>query len=201
MAAAVFDEALAAPALYADPYPVFREMRDEQPVYWSERFNSWLVTRYADVVIGLRDRRLSGRRTSTFIDQQLPPDMQDLVAPLKRQLESFIGFTDPPDHTRLRKLVTAAFTSRVAEAARPRIQAVVDQLIDRVVESGSMDLIRDVAFSAPPLSSPSSWASRPPTAIVSNAGRMTSCRSSPQASSRSRSLRRRKMACGKCGRT
>ncbi len=118
-------------------------------MYWSERFNSWLVTRYAEVVVGLRDRRLSGRRTSTFIDQQLQPDMGDLVAPLKRQLESFIGFTDPPDHTRLRKLVTAAFTWRVAEAARPRIQAVVDQLLDRVVDSGSIDLIRDVAFPAP----------------------------------------------------
>ena len=149
VAAAAFDEALASPALYADPYPVFRQMREEYPVYWSELFNSWLVTRYADVVVGLRDRRLSGRRTSTFIDQQLPPDMQDLVAPLKRQLESFIGFTDPPDHTRLRKLVTAAFTSRVAEAARPRIQAVVDELIDRVADSGCMDLIRDVAFPAP----------------------------------------------------
>jgi cytochrome P450 len=64
--AASFDDALASPTLYADPYAVFRWLRDEQPVYWSERFNSWLVTRYADVVGGLRDARLSGRRTSTL---------------------------------------------------------------------------------------------------------------------------------------
>jgi hypothetical protein len=68
---AAFDEALASPALYRDPYPLFHQLRDEQPVYWSAVFNSWLVTRYADVVSGLRDHRLSGRRTSTFIDQQL----------------------------------------------------------------------------------------------------------------------------------
>jgi len=147
--AAAFDEALGSPTLFADPYPLYRRMRDEQPVYWSNRFNSWLVTRYDDVVGALRDRRLSGRRTSTFIDQQLDPSMREHVEPLKRQLESFIGFTDPPDHTRLRKLVTTAFTWRVAEAARPRIQVIVDELIDAVVDRGTLDLIRDVAFPAP----------------------------------------------------
>jgi cytochrome P450 len=147
--AATFEDALGWSSLFADPYPLYRRMRDEQPVYWSDRFNSWLVTRYDDVVGALRDRRLSGRRTSTFIDQQLDPSMRERVAPLKRQLESFIGFTDPPDHTRLRKLVTTAFTWRVAEAARPRIQTIVDELIDAVVERGTLDLIRDVAFPAP----------------------------------------------------
>jgi cytochrome P450 len=140
---------LTSPSFFDDPYPLYRDLRARRPVYWSSTFGSWLVTRFSDVVRALREPRLSGKRTTAFIDSQLPPEFQALVRPLAQQLSSFIAFTDPPDHTRLRKLINKAFDSRMAERIRPRIQQIVDDLIDDRKEVGTMDLIRHFAFPLP----------------------------------------------------
>ncbi len=77
---------LSAPAFFDNPYPVYRKLRLEQPVYWSDTSKSWLLTRHADVLAALRDPRLSGRRTTAFIGEQLPRDWQQVVEPLRTQL-------------------------------------------------------------------------------------------------------------------
>jgi len=140
---------LSAPAFFDNPYPVYRKRRLEQPVYWSDTSKSWLLTRHADVLAALRDPRLSGRRTTAFIGEQLPRDWQEVVEPLRTQLTTFLGFSDPPDHTRLRRLVNKAFAAGVVERMRPRILEIVDELITALRESQAPDLVQHVAFPLP----------------------------------------------------
>jgi pimeloyl-[acyl-carrier protein] synthase len=112
----------------ADPYPHYAAMRKSDPVHFDESRGSWLLFRYADVEPALRDNE----RFSA--EQQLGGSM--LV-------------TDPPDHTRLRTLVSKAFTARTVSALAPRIQGLVDDLLDAAAARGEMDAIADFAYPLP----------------------------------------------------
>jgi len=131
-----------------DPYPFYHRIRAEDPVHWSELMNCWLVTRYEDVLAGLRDLRLSSERTPIYL-KQVPVELQDEVAPLGAHLSNWVSWVNPPDHTRLRRLINIAFSPRVIETIRPRIQSVVDDLLDGLQGQGEMDLVRDFAYPLP----------------------------------------------------
>ena len=129
------------PAYLDDPYPVLRRLREEHPVSLTPD-GVWRLTRYDDC---LRMLRLSGagmRRT----DGRMPGQSPEEAAAERGQ---FMLLTDPPKHTRLRKLVSKAFTPRAISAWRPRIEAVTDELLDRVEAGGEMDLIADLALPVP----------------------------------------------------
>ena len=138
------------PEFQADPYPFYRRLRETAPVHWVDLprieipgFDLpgvWMVTRYADVTSVLRDERFSVRR----------PMMEALAAStaLAGMTRSLL-FVDPPDHTRLRTLVTKAFTPRVVEGLRPRIRSIVDELLRPAARSGRVELIRDLAAPLP----------------------------------------------------
>ena len=144
-----FDQHLLTPAYLANPYPYYHRLRREAPVYWSEAMGAWLLTRYRDAEAALRDPRLvSGTRISAAV-QQLPEAVQPEMEALQNHISTWMGFIDPPDHTRLRALVGNAFTPRMVRDLRPRIQAIVDELLDRVQEDGRMDAIADFAFPLP----------------------------------------------------
>ena len=144
-----FDRHLLTPAYLANPYPYYHRLRREAPVYWSEAMGAWLLTRYRDAEAALHDPRLiSGTRISAAV-QQLPEAVQPEMQALQNHISTWMGFIDPPDHTRLRALVSNAFTPRMIRDLRPRIQAIVDELLDRVQEDGQMDAIADFAFPLP----------------------------------------------------
>ncbi len=134
------------PEILPDPYPFYRRLRETNPVYWDATRETWVLTRYADVVAALRDPRLSAERV-------LPggSSAQDAASttPIARAMAKQMLFQDPPDHTRLRGLVSKAFTPRVVEGMRPRIQALVDELLDAAEARGRMDLIADFSFPLP----------------------------------------------------
>jgi cytochrome P450 len=132
----------------AVPYPLFNRLQAEDPVHWSEVLETWVITRYDDVVSGLRDPRLSSARVAVFMERLSEP-MRDRVCPLGQHLSKWVSQVNPPDHTRLRQLVSVAFTPRVVETMRPRIQAIVNTLIDKVEPDGQMDLIVDFAYPLP----------------------------------------------------
>jgi cytochrome P450 len=96
----------------------------------------------------LGDARLSAERI-TLSTEWLPEAMRETLGPVFRALSRQMLFLDPPDHTRLRGLVNKAFTPRVVQGMRPRIQAIVDDLLDAVQEAGRMDVIQDVAYPLP----------------------------------------------------
>ncbi len=130
-----------------DPYPWYHQMRAQAPVYWEEQEGHWVLTRYADVVSVLKDPRASVERTfgGTFPPEPLRQELCKIGNALANQMV----FVDPPQHTRLRGLVSAAFTPRVVQAMRPRIQQIVDDLLDQVQAQGEMDVIRDLAYPLP----------------------------------------------------
>jgi cytochrome P450 len=136
------------PEIMADPYPVFAEMRARNPVAWSPILRGWLLTRYSDVRAALFDTRLSADRITPFMES-LPPARRVALSGLERILTRWAVFVDPPAHTRLRGLMNKAFTPRAIESLQPRIQAIVDRLIDAVVPAGRMDLIADFAYPLP----------------------------------------------------
>ena len=144
------DDLLHASGFFTNPYPVYHQIRSEDPVYWSETWNCWILTRYADVVAVLRDPRCfsSAGRITLFLNQ-LPEEARATLRPLDEHFSVQMVFQDPPDHTRLRGLVNKAFTSRVVEAIRPQIQTTVDVLLDAVQPSRQMDLIHDFAYPLP----------------------------------------------------
>jgi hypothetical protein len=137
------------PDFVADPYPVLRQLQDTAPVFWSERMGAWVVTRHADVRAGFRDPRLSSDRIRPFYAQLAPP-MKELVLPLAENLGNWAVFNDPPQHTRLRALMSKAFTRRAVEGLRPRIEAIVDGLLDAAAHKGpEFDYHREFAYPLP----------------------------------------------------
>lgn len=137
------------PRLRTDPYGIYRELRDEAPVFWSPMLQLWMLTRYDDVFDTLKDhKRFSSERTRA-------------TNPLVQQLESYrlssgpLGTTptmlsiDPPDHTRMRGLVSKAFTPRQVDRVRPHMQEIAEGLLDALPEPGRMDVVADFAVPFP----------------------------------------------------
>ena len=136
------------PAIQADPYPVYQQLRDETPVVWNAPTNSWLVSRYDDIVTLLNDPRISSARVdATF--RVLPEDVQRELEPLRHILSQRMLLTDPPTHTRLKNLVMPAFAARMSERRRERIQAICDGFIDRLTSTDTLDVMRDFATPLP----------------------------------------------------
>jgi cytochrome P450 len=133
------------PEVLANPYPLYHKLRNEDPVHWDPFLHAWLVTRYADVVQVLH--QFSANRTPT--PEQLSALDLSALNPIARVMVRQMLFLDPPDHTRLRTLASAAFTPRRVEQLRSRIQKIMDTLLDAVVSQGHMDVISDFAGPAP----------------------------------------------------
>src|SRR5215213_6942412 len=140
-----------APGVIADPYPLYRRLRDEDPVHWIEPWGPWFLTRYADVVAAQRDPRLIKRNYPTAPVDRLPPEAQADLEPSLRILTVDLAYADPPDNTQLRAPVGQALSARGVEALRRRIQVIVDELIDAVADAGRMDVIDDFAYPLPTL--------------------------------------------------
>jgi cytochrome P450 PksS len=141
---------IADPAFKANPYPFYARLRAEAPVYrmtLADKRPAWLVTRYDDVVNLLRDDRFVKAKRKVMSPEQAArePWIPRALGPLEQHMLD----TDPPDHTRLRGLVHKAFTPRLIENLRQRVQALTDELLDAVQAKGRMDLIRDYTLPLP----------------------------------------------------
>ena len=134
------------PDFIRDPYPSYDKLRTRAPVLHLPALNGYLVSRNADAALVLRDKRF-GKDYVTRITRRFGPEA--LNEPVYRAMGRWMLTQDPPDHTRLRGLVVKAFTARRVEDMRPKIQAIVDDSIDRVIGQGRMDLISDFAFRLP----------------------------------------------------
>ncbi|GAA3442976.1 cytochrome P450 [Planomonospora venezuelensis] len=138
------------PEFVAHPYDVYAELRRERPVGFFEPTGQWLVARHADVNALLRDRRLgrSYLHTATHAEFGRPddPEFQD---PFWRVIRAGMLDVEPPVHTRLRRLVSKAFTPRMVEALRPEVARLAGELVDRFAERGGGDLIAEVAEPLP----------------------------------------------------
>jgi cytochrome P450 len=134
------------PAFIADPYPVLERVREGERVFYDEERERWFVGRHADVRACLRDKRL-GRN---FRHVMTPEEIG--VPPLDPRWQAFwdverwsLLWLEPPDHTRIRKLVAAAFTPRSVAALREPAAELVDELLAPLTEAGELDVLYDFA--------------------------------------------------------
>lgn len=137
------------PSMRANPYPLYDQLRKEEPVHWSDDLYGWVLTRYDDVMTALHDPRLSPGGGFAAMFSRLSDDVREETQPLQQHLSMWLGTLDPPDHTRVRMLMNKAFTPRLVELLRPFIQTVTDELIDNVKHTGRMDIVSDLAVPLP----------------------------------------------------
>ena len=134
----------------ADPYPVYTEMRADAPIWYHEATDHWLVSRFADVNALLRDRRFGRTYHHVATHAEMGrPEEPDWHGPFWHLIRSGILDMEPPDHTRVRALVSKAFTPRMVEGMRRPIQQMMDALIDEVAGAGEFDLIATLAEPLP----------------------------------------------------
>ena len=136
--------------LRADPYPFYKRLRERDPFHRSYPAGGWILTRYDDILAVLADRRFSSderhwnrypRIRGRNIRAGLPDIYDDQIVSMLR--------VDPPDHTRLRTLVSKAFTPRAVERMRPRIEGVVVELANALAGRREIELVRDFASPLP----------------------------------------------------
>lgn len=143
-AEAVVTQLLATAEGRRDPYPLYHRLRDLAPVHVSPNFGA-LLTRYADCLAVMHDPRLI--RGYVVTQDVIHPDWR--ARPAFLAAERWLLMLDGADHTRLRRLVSKAFTPRTVERLRPRIEAMVDELLDPIAEAGGGDFMAELAFPLP----------------------------------------------------
>ncbi|WP_055712684.1 cytochrome P450 [Streptomyces torulosus] len=138
------------PDFVADPYPAYAELRALGRVRYFEPTNQWLVAHHADVSALLRDRRLGRtyqhRFTHEDFGRSAPPPEHE---PFHTLNDHGMLDLEPPDHTRIRRLVSKAFTPRTVERLKPYVEGLAGELVARLVEAGGGDLLADVAEPLP----------------------------------------------------
>jgi cytochrome P450 len=143
---------LLTPEVHDNPYPFYHRLLDESPIHWDEAAGiegGWVLSRQADVAAALKDSRFSAVRLLAESTEWVPDEMLDAARQVFRAMPHQLLFLDPPDHTRIRGLMSRAFTPRLVEALRPRMQAIADELLDAVVDSGHMEVINDFSYPLP----------------------------------------------------
>ena len=138
----------AAPEVRRNPFPVYSQLQDDDPVHWSESLRSWVLTRYDDVRQVAMSDVMSPDRLRPFY-AQLKGERREILAEVMRYLSLWMVFRDPPEHTRLRRLVGTAFTPRSIEALADPVGRVVDQLLDALPRNQSVDWAQQVAMPLP----------------------------------------------------
>ncbi|MDI1454746.1 cytochrome P450 [Streptomyces sp. ATE26] len=138
------------PGFVADPYPAYAELRARGRVIRYEPTDQWLVPHHADVSALLRDRRLGRTYRHRFTHEEFgrsapPPEHE----PFHTLNDHGMLDLEPPDHTRIRRLVSKAFTPRTVERLKPYVHGLADDLVAGLVEAGGGDLLTDVAEPLP----------------------------------------------------
>jgi cytochrome P450 len=145
------DDLLVSNEFMLDPYPLLRQLREEDPVHWSDSIGGWILTRYDDMVVTFKDTgHFSNEGRLAKAVAYLPPERRAEFKTFEDHYrQRSLIHSDPPDHTRLRSLVTKAFNARVVEGMRPRMQEIVNEVIDAAQQAGRMDIIKDLAIPLP----------------------------------------------------
>jgi cytochrome P450 len=129
---------------HPDPYPLFRELRETEPVHFNPYMKGWVITRYADAVAYLRDQRFSRIAYLNQMREQFGDD-----TPIIKFQSRELAFMDPPEHNWLKNVVGKAFSPQVIAQSRANIEAAVERMLALVADRGAMDIIADLAYPLP----------------------------------------------------
>ena len=136
------------PALLANPFPLYRRMRDEDPAHWSPVLKAWVLTRYEDVKRVCLDSQMSSDRLRPFF-ASLPSAEAQRIPELIRYLTLWMVFRDPPEHTKLRRLAAKVFNVRSIHALRPKVESLTGWLLDGLDGRREFDFIAEFAGPLP----------------------------------------------------
>ena len=137
------------PAILANPYPLFAQMRAEDPVHWSPRLKSWVLTRYDDIKrVCLEPERMSSDRLRPFF-ASIPSNEAKKIGDIMRFLSLWMVFKDAPEHTRLRRLTSKVFHNKSMQAMRPQVDTITAWLLDEIGDKSEFDFVADFAGPLP----------------------------------------------------
>lgn len=134
-----------------NPYPIYDALRAHDPVHRSATWKCWVLSRYRDVsAVLLNPKAFSSRgRVTNVIQREFPEHFLEQLKPMLNHYSRGIINVDPPDHTRLRKLLQKTFLPKTLERLAPQIEANVAALLDEAAARGSVDLVADLAYPLP----------------------------------------------------
>jgi hypothetical protein len=132
----------------ANPYPVFAQLRQEDPIHKSI-LGTWIITRYADALTILNDKRFQVDNFPERLQLKSAYLKEDNLDILAQTTDKWLFFLEPPDHTRIKNALISSFSRASLNAMRPKIQAIVDDLLDRFAPRGEMEIIADFATPLP----------------------------------------------------
>jgi len=132
----------------ANPFPLFAQLREEEPVYWDAALKGWILTRYDDVRKTLRGPEYSSDRLRPFFES-LPAEQLAKLPDLSTLIPMWLVFHAPPDHTRLRLIMSPAFTPAAITRMKLSIEKLVNELIDKFIDKGSVDFIHEFGLLLP----------------------------------------------------
>jgi cytochrome P450/nitrite reductase/ring-hydroxylating ferredoxin subunit len=130
------------------PFELYALARREMPVFYSERFDLWIVTRHQDIVAILKDATRFSSAQSLSVDSAVPPEVQAVLDNGYPATPTMVT-ADPPVHTRFRELVSKAFTSRRVAVMEPRMREIAHRLVDGFYRNGRVDIVREYAYPLP----------------------------------------------------
>lgn len=139
------------PAFFRDPYPVYRDLLARSPVFWCAEIGAWVVCPFEQVREGLSDKRFIASGRIAAIAAHFGADERARLQTVVSTLDRWMNFQDPPDHTRLRKLIGKSFTAQTIAGLEPKIAALVADLLDRALQGPSFDLVSGFSFQLPAL--------------------------------------------------
>lgn len=136
------------PEVRRNPFPLYEQLQEHDPVHWSEPMESWIITRYDDVRRIALSRDMSADSLTPFYEASTY-ERRELVTELLRYLYLWLPFRDPPEHTRLRRLLNTVFTPAAFASMRPTIIGTIEYVFRELDTSQPLDFVRDVAMLIP----------------------------------------------------
>lgn len=133
----------------ADPYLYFAAALEQEPVRWNAQYRAWFVHKHEDVLWALRNPAFSSDRVVPVFENHLSPEKRAERQATLDVLRHWMVFLDPPEHTRLRKMVMPAFSPKAVATMRPRVEQVVAETLAELGDRKSFDFIKDFAYPIP----------------------------------------------------
>lgn len=137
------------PDYYSNPYPTLNALRSDSQIIFNVDLNAWIVTSFDLVEAGLHSDQLNAGERMSVAASHFSPEEREQYSEILKVLSNWIVFQDPPNHTRLRRLISKSFTPRTVAALEPEIERVVKELLDEALTKESFDLVSEFSFHLP----------------------------------------------------
>ena len=137
------------PEYFQNPYPIYRELLDSTPIFWSEKARAWIVSPFKEVEEGLHLDVFTQKQRMLKASSHFTPEELAKMPHILTNLSNWVVFQDPPEHTRLRRLISKSFTPRSINALEPKIEAIVSNLLDKAMEKETFNLVDEFSFQLP----------------------------------------------------